>query len=160
MDEAGDQKVGRVLCGLKTKELTFSSLPPRFKDAKTIEFNKIIPYYDTLPVNIQEVVPLLTASLIYHLEKLVQDLPQTHLLFMSRFWTETYRTEIANEILPPCLYHCEVTGMEATGLPDHYNILHTLTNKIDDMKTVVEETIKGSNSLNSIQSRSSSNNVN
>ena len=104
MDEAGDQKVGRVLCGLKTKELTFGSLPSRFKDAKTIEFNKIIPDYDTLPVNFQEVMPLLIASLIYHLEKLIQDLPQTHPLFMSRFWTETYRTEITNEILPLCLY--------------------------------------------------------
>ena len=46
--------------------------------------------------------------------------------------------------------------MEATGLPDHYNILHTLTNKIDDLKTVVEEAIKGSSSVNSVQSRSRS----
>ena len=105
-----------------------------------MNFGRFVSDYDRLPACFQEVVPLLIASLIYHLDKIVKDLHPSHPLFVSRFYTETYRIEILDEILEPSLGRCVITGMESSGVPDTYHVMLTLSNKINHMESVILDT--------------------
>ena len=89
---AGDQRVGRVVCGNPTTSIRFAALPPRFRSEDMEELvqaglSTVFPHYDELPETFKGVVPYLVASVVYHQDWMRGNLPQDHPIFSSPVFT-------------------------------------------------------------------------
>jgi hypothetical protein len=123
-ERAGDNYVGRILCGLPVNESSFAILPPLFTD--DIDLNVLLSsLFPTLYVmeDIRPVLELCSASLIYHKSFLKSNFQNEHSIFKtSLFILDTH--EWSSKVM------CEefVCGqVYATGIPPHVAMLRHLT---------------------------------
>lgn len=112
----GDCNVSRILCGLPAQSEDLSLLPVRFKPNQRVNWSDFICDLDSYPAEFQACIPYLVASVVYHSDWLLKQLPSTHGLFQTRFWRAGYHTSLRDSILAPVRMFCPKTGMRATGV--------------------------------------------
>ena len=135
---AGDQRVGRVVCGNPTTDLRFGALPPRFQEADmrlllSIGLTKVFPNYDAQPDTFKAVIPYLIASILFHQSWMRENLSRDHPIFSSPIFTkgideldgQSLSQKFDGKILGGIL-RCEDTGLEATGIPEHLVTQHMM----------------------------------
>lgn len=98
---AGDQNVGRALCGLNTQTQEVTLLPPRFVPRSGADWSAIVPDFTEYPVCFRECVPYFIASVVHHQQWLQDNLPAEHPLFTSRMWRARLHEQHAAQVLPP-----------------------------------------------------------
>lgn len=137
-----DQFCGRIATGLSIHTDDFFLLPPHFavnEDANVKndvlltynEFKTILPNYDDYPKSFKIVIPYLIASLVYHSEFLYGHLKQNHQLFNNVLFRNNLYTRLKPFV--KCGYRfCEITNMQATGIPCSFDLKFKINNMIKD----------------------------
>lgn len=137
---AGDQSVGRTVCGLSPQSVDFSLLPPRFASVEAVNFGEFVCDLQTYPANFSLVIAHCVASVVHHTDWLVANLPADHPLFLSRYWRGSYFSKLRSSVLPPVRMHCPVTNMRATGVQVLTSILDQVTNLAEARQPSTMET--------------------
>ena len=116
--EAGaDKYVGRAVAGLDANSLKFSALPPHFiYIPENIE--------DVIPVctvknagnSLKSAFPFLIASVLYHWEWLVKNLPSHHPFFGSIIYLCRFDLQWKHLIVTGYFFN-ELSGIRASGIP-------------------------------------------
>ena len=90
-----DGLIGRTLSQLPAGEVAFNTRAPHFlkHQIDAIDWNELLPHYDSLPSNFKNVVPFLVASIVYHEQWLRDTLPTDHPIFRSKLFT-THSKEV------------------------------------------------------------------
>jgi hypothetical protein len=109
LEEGGDEKVGRVVAGLNPMNATFGTLPARFNitntdSATAIDWNEIIVNLNLYPKSFRIVIPYLIAAVVHHSAWITNNIPNTHPIFRSRFWTKGLHDILSEYTLRTCIY--------------------------------------------------------
>lgn len=134
-----DQLCGRCACGLPLNSLQFGALPPHFADIDILnieneDWRNILPDYHLYPPSFRTTVPYLLASLVHHWEWLCIHLPVNHPIRQSRVYTNGFIAALSEKVLLGEI-KCSVTGLAATGVPNH--IIHL--KKLIDVENNLEK---------------------
>lgn len=110
---AGDQHVGRTVCGLNPMSPEFAILPPFFSNRTADVPHAITVCFPHAPSTLTEILEFCLASLIYHEAYLRRNLPTNHPVFASPIW----RSEFKDKLRP--IVECRVSKLgdriQATG---------------------------------------------
>jgi len=133
---AGDQHVGRTVCGLNPADSTFSVLPPRFKpdyNPDMLLSTLFCDYHSATP-ELKNVLKMTTASVIYHHEWIMNTLPEGH-PFLS---TTLFRCVFDRPLSDMVECHTWKPGdiIKATGIPPHVSLLLSMSEMMDCMKII------------------------
>jgi hypothetical protein len=119
--EGNDQFVGRAATGLNINDVQFAILPPHFDEKCTPilsreEWETILPGFSTIfPSGFRSALPFLLASIVYHSEFLIENLPSAHPLFVSRLWTTGTVGRLKSRVLTGVVENT-CSGLQATGM--------------------------------------------
>ena len=99
-------------------------------------YKEIISGFGSLPRNFLPVLPFLVASLAYHKDFLVQNLPPTHPLLLTRLWESNLLDRMKSRVLAGC-------GENATSQMIGSGVSPTLVlaNQLDQLTSKVNELI-------------------
>jgi hypothetical protein len=153
-EHAGDMHVGRTVSGLPTDKAEFAVLPPYF-DVGSDQFDiqiirsAIATCFPGIPDSVYGVAKYCLASLVYHSEYLLSQLPVNHPLFQTALFRQPDLVEILRK-LTKCTLPSTSTPITATGIPPCTAILQhiqTISDKIDlsmsDQRENVQRVIDG-----------------
>jgi len=120
-----DCHVGRSVSGLDTSSVDMGALPPHFKNHVDVSEVISISIVSRASNSFKSAFPFLVASVVYHWEWLLNNLPETHPFFFSRIYSSgIYGTW--DPLVITGLFKCPETGMKASGLPKNIiNMLET-----------------------------------
>jgi len=101
-EKAGDQHVGRTVCGLNGNDETFGVLPPRFKQGKEYEdvVNEVLKdcfsKFGVMKPEFQRVLKMVLAFVCYHLDRLRNDYfgSMDHEMRSKTIYTKRYRVPL------------------------------------------------------------------
>lgn len=122
--QGNDQLCGRAATGLPITDPEFADLPAHFdlsagEVLSVAQWEDILPGYSSFyPQSFRQVLPFLLASLSYHRQFLIDNLPATHPLFLTRLWTSGVLAVLSSKVYYGTGHH-PVTRMRATGIPPH-----------------------------------------
>ncbi|ETP17505.1 hypothetical protein F441_08109 [Phytophthora nicotianae CJ01A1] len=119
-DAAGDMFVGRTVTGLPILQPEFAVLPPHFAaGAEIIQSAKRL-CFPGLPESVEYVDEVALASLVYHIDFLRENLPDTHPLFQSALFANV-------ELIESLRLNVDTSGsgcaIQPTGVLPHVTIL-------------------------------------
>ena len=100
-------------------------------------YKEIISGFGSLPRNFLPVLPFLVASLAYHKDFLVQNLPLTHPLLLTRLWESNLLDRMKSRVLAGCGENA-TSQMIASGVSPSLvlaNQLDQLTDKVNELIT-------------------------
>jgi len=136
--DAGDQYVGRTVCGLNPHDPSFAVLPPRFKPSYDPNplLRTLFTNFDSSPEGVRNVLTMTTASVLYSYDKLLELLPRDHCLFSTALFMKDFGCPIS-DIVECCAWK-PGDVVKPTGIPPHVSVmLHTM-----QMRDFVSETMK------------------
>ncbi|KAH9113936.1 hypothetical protein AeMF1_011949 [Aphanomyces euteiches] len=132
-EAAGDQCTGRVVAGLPVNSNDFCVLPPHFRNTDDPKLDDIIalvfPQLHEL-THLSGVWRLLLASLVYHFDYLVAELPSSHSLLQTVLFSNPDMIFYLRSIL---VVGHESPVMRASGVPPHvymYQKLETILSSV------------------------------
>jgi len=136
---AGDQYVGRTVCGLNPLDPTFAVLPPRFKpdfDPNPLLSVLFSNFWGVSP-ELRVVLTMTTASVLYHFDWIRSNLPPGH-PFLE---TAIFRTDFGRPISEMVECHIWAPGdtVQATGIPPHVSLLLHMSEMMKCMKAMPNE---------------------
>ena len=117
-----DQYIGRVLSGLPVHSHDFALLPPHFPAQHRARAEYAVrTLFPTAPPDLEPVLLMCLASLVFHQQHLRDHLPATHPIFTSGLFT----TSLHQDLLPMVVSgHARSDGeIRATGVPSHISTL-------------------------------------
>lgn len=128
--EGGDQLTGRCASGLPFHDIRFAALPPHLHPEAAAsltmdDWNTILPGYSSYPEGFKSAVPFFFASLVAHSDFLMTSLPPTHPIRTAPVFSQGYVDRFKDNILLGNA-RCEVTGMQASGVPQSTSLLHSV----------------------------------
>ena len=131
-DQAGDQHVGRTVCGLPPSSVEFATLPPMFREESNIICSAISTLFPGIPINLSRIAEYALASVVYHSDFLYQYLPKKHLIFQTNLFRNN---ELLNSLkqLVVCRNQLPNDKITATGIPPHIALLgqmHHISNQV------------------------------
>jgi len=145
---AGDCFVGRACCGSPINSIKFVKLPPRFirnEDNDRLVASSIASAFPTLAVNdtMNGVLSLVLASLAYHYETIIEDLPQNSRIRSTYpFITPNFLKDLHKIVV--CCYEwdeCNFDKLQAKGAsPEHYAMKERAEMRKDIKKDFAEVT--------------------
>ena len=137
-EAAGDMYVGRTVSGLPIDKPEFAILPPNFEGADTKVIRDALRLvFPTLPRNLYRIGEFAMASLVYHREYLLQQLPKTHPLLESvLFRNDTLYNKLKG--LVKCALAHEEEDLKGTGIPPHVSILSQMKVLSETLKKNIE----------------------
>lgn len=128
-DRYSDELCGRLLAGYRTFDVTFGTLPPRENPEAFPDFPDGLPYeeiiwnWENIRTNyphLVQVIKMGLASVVYHTDWLLSNLPADHAfhqsLYITRGWHSRARLRRPGGILVGEIF-CPITNMRATGVP-------------------------------------------
>ena len=126
---AGDQHVGRTVCGLDPSTPSFAVLPPRFKTSydPTPLLRSLFTRFDDVTPELRRVLTMTTASVVYNMKWLVDNLPPEHPIFSTNIFRR--RLPLPADEMVECLEMTDIgiarqgDGFVATGIPPHVSLL-------------------------------------
>lgn len=139
--EGSDQHCGRTVAGLPLSSIDFAVLPPRFDmeiDDET--WAQVHPEFAAFPSGFKEVMPYLFATLVHQRDFLRRNLQADHPLFQTYLWTSGLIDRFGNHVLLGNK-KCDVTRLDATGVPQHVLIMHELVSVVDQLK-ILNDSLK------------------
>ena len=86
--EAGDQTVGRSVCGLPTNRPEFAMLPPHFQPGDEAALAAVTTCFGPLPANMCRLCLFALASIVHHCDYLLRKLATKHPLFATPLFTQ------------------------------------------------------------------------
>ena len=143
-EAAGDQYVGRTVCGLPSDSPDFAMLPPHFPASNAFLVQAVRTCFPGAPVALNRTLEMCLASLVYHHDFLQRTLPPSHKLFSTALFTDTAMLGRLQNLVV-----CQLpdrTTMRATGIPPHITILTkmaSLETKMDAVPQLVAQVIEG-----------------
>ena len=131
--------MGRFAAGLSINDHSFATLPPHFVTDGAIfteeEWKTYIPGWKQYPDCFKSAIPFLIASVVYHIDWLEANLPQSHSFFQSPFYCDNViGSKNMKEKVECGEFSCEKTKMQATGIPPTINVLRELAVVKDTMQ--------------------------
>lgn len=141
--EGSDQHCGRTVAGLPLSSVKFAVLPPRFDKNVCLDdetWAQVHPEFHAFPPAFKEVMPYLLATLVHHRTFLRTNLAADHPLFQTYLWTSGLIDRFGGHVLVG-EKKCEVTGLVATGVPQHVVIMHELVSVVEKLK-ILNESLK------------------
>ena len=130
---------GRAAVGLNINSTDFGVLPPHFnlQNAPIFsddEWTVILPgYREYIPPNFRPVLPYLVASVLFHKNWLIEQLPALHPLFQSRLWRSENFHGLGERILTGKFFNPE-SNMKATGMPTHLVGVKNVESRLDSLE--------------------------
>ena len=125
-DAAGDQHVGRTVCGLAVGQSTFATLPPQFQGLLhgDQEFARSVcfPHFSE-SVNLTPVTTYCLASVVYHTAFLRDTLGPKHKLFETPLFTDLALLKTLGGKVWCGLPDATGIGMKGTGIPTNVHIM-------------------------------------
>lgn len=121
-ERAGDQFVGRTVAGLPTHSAQFATLPPLFRE-ETDEDKAFVegvvrlcfPFLSSAPDKLFPILKFALASVVWHSEWLLDNLPHDHTLFQSALFAGDDLARLQSLVV------CELPSvdgsLQATGVP-------------------------------------------
>jgi len=147
---AGDQHVGRTVCGLNPNDTTFAVLPPRFKpdfDPNPL-LETLFSNFTGVSAELRRVLTMTTASVFYHMEWLENNLPASHPLLSTPVFRLAYQRPISSMV--ECHTWKPGDAIQATGIPPHVSILlqmkslnQALTQMPDRISAMLDQRVDG-----------------
>ena len=122
-EAAGDQFVGRTVCGLPIGEATFSVLPPRLMRSAEVDEMLLMSFPKATRL-FQPIYYFCLSSLVHHSAFLLNNLPHHHPLFNTNLFRNTPRLDRLRSLL--VTPDNDQTGLVPTGIPAHVVILSRL----------------------------------
>ena len=144
----GDQIVGRAVAGLPCNSQDFCLLPPHLSPdqeslCELVGWSNIISGFNSFPPCFRRVVPYLFASLCYHHEWLKSHLSVEHPLWKQPVFTRTMAPGTGENLVLylsskviVCRNYCELTGIQASGIPSHLLIASEISSLKQDVSTL------------------------
>jgi len=137
-EAAGDMYVGRTVSGLPIDKPEFAVLPPNFEGADAQAIKEALRLvFPTLPKSLNRIGEFAMASLVYHREFLLENLPKSHPLLESVL----FRNDIVYNKLK-CLVQCKLSheggDLKGTGIPPHVSILSQMKLMSEELKRNIE----------------------
>ena len=132
---AGDQFVGRTVCGLNLNDESFAVLPPRFKPGYDAVVNQILhdsfTNFDGISAELKKVLTMTTASVVYHMNTLLEKYLTRpgHPLLSLPLFSKDYGVRLSDIVE----LHTWTPGdaVKATGIPPHICLL-LHSKRVDD----------------------------
>lgn len=121
-ERAGDQFVGRTVAGLPIHSASFATLPPMFlektpEDTLFIEnaMRTCFPFLTNAESALFPVVKFALASVVYHSDWLLRNVPKNHVLIQSALFAGPDLTRLRQLVV--CKLAGESDDVQATGVP-------------------------------------------
>jgi hypothetical protein len=143
-DAAGDQFVGRTVCGLNPHSAEFAAVSPHFPivdEEITNAVQTVFPFLHSRE-NLREILLFCLANLVFHEQFLTSNLPSSHPYFLSPIISLSsslkQRVTISGD------------SLKTTGIPPHVSILQSLQDLKHSSKDVllgVEDILKKNGAL-------------
>jgi len=125
-DAAGDQFVGRTVCGLPIMSPQFASLPPHWIQVDDAVRESLAIAFPGAPETLHNVLLHCLASAVAHYEYLRELLGADHRLFRTSLFSNPDRmAQLRNNIRCGVQSDAEL-NLHATGVPPHVAIMHQL----------------------------------
>ena len=144
-ERAGDQFVGRTVCGLDIMSSNFAILPPHFC-IDNLHPTKRRTIMESLRVcfpslhhrtNLLEALEMMLASVVYHTDFLQANLNDQHPLFLTPLFTNKIRGLRCIDALRELLHFGnKCSTMTATGLPPHVNTWTMIEDLREDVQKI------------------------
>jgi hypothetical protein len=130
-ESAGDMFVGRTVSGLPLDKPEFALLPPQFV-ARSSEVDKAIDScFNRIPANLRLVAEFCLASVVYHRNFLLDNLPRQHPVFSCVHMVVCNLGDDTSSAS---------NGLIATGIPPHVSILRDLKVLVEKMdKSMIQQ---------------------
>jgi hypothetical protein len=154
-EKAGDQYLGRVVCGLDVNDVTFAVSPPFFEfddtrqeggDVRTSRVYSLLKDYmvqgDTVPASVHHIFYFCFASICFHFDFLKQVLHEKNKLRASHFFTHI---PVEVKAAATVRYPWDRTEMTPTltGIPPHITILANFRTLMVEMESTKDAIISG-----------------
>lgn len=136
---AGDQHVGRTVCGLPVDSPLFAILPPFFiepEDNNVIVLNAIRACFPTLPPHMMRLAEFCLASLVHHRAFLHEILPNNHKLWETPLFTQHHMMQQLSGIVE-CRLAKPGDQLRPTGIPPHITLLGNLMEVAKEIKAII-----------------------
>jgi hypothetical protein len=119
-----DKFVGRTVCGLNIDSEEFAALCPHFKD-DSVDIAEAISsgFMESATNSAKSAARLMVASVIFHWDWLIKNLPLGHPFFTSTIYTKNLNLKWKNSVTAGYFENKE-TGLRASGLPRSSRIMH------------------------------------
>jgi len=138
IDAAGDQYVGRIVCGLNPLSADFGLLPPHFN--RPLSDDELILVFPSLGKidSLKGVLHFLIASVVFHIDFLQSNLKPGCSFFQSALANPAKRA-----IFQPSLVSGHVSSIiTPTGLPPHVVVIQLLSGVRSDFSSMQTELSK------------------
>jgi hypothetical protein len=120
-EAAGDQHVGRTVCGLDPNSPDFAAVPAHFHAKASVITEALQMCFPNAPPSLAGVLELTLASVVFHAASL-RELAPSHPVFN----TPLIVSRLAETLLPLVSCGADSGRMQATGIPPHVAILKQL----------------------------------
>lgn len=135
----GDELCGRAATCVPITSIDFANLPPHFNETNdpiltSEEWGNLVVGYDEYPKEFKEVITFLLASIVYHANWLLENLPPGHPIFTTAIFVSGTVHSLRDKVQAGCM-HNDVTNMQASGIPPHI----LLAIQINSMKQQISE---------------------
>jgi hypothetical protein len=134
-DRAGDQYVGRTVCGLPLGKPDFAIVPPFFDGSRELVATAVTECFPDICPSTMRIGEMCLASLVYHAEWMKENFQTSHFLFSTPLFTQGIAKKLNN------IVHCHImTGNDPfaiTGIPPHISILVEMQGMRDEVRRVV-----------------------
>jgi hypothetical protein len=141
-EAAGDQYVGRTLAGLPVNDPRFGILPPFFPDDTTSDLTTAIAEcFPKAPFSLNAFFPFGIASVVYHADFLLKNLPSTHPLFATPLFRNSVRFSRLQEAVV-CRLSTPGDRFHATGLSPFAILMKEVAASRLDSNNIIAEVQK------------------
>ena len=135
-ESAGDQYVGRTVCGLPILSPNFATLPPHFiGDKSRIEYACRLMFPNS-PSALRYVLEFALASIVHHSEFLLNTLDSGHPIFQTPIFASTTLMDDLKQLVH-CGLETPAAMLRATGIPPHVALLKQMS----ELSAQTEQTV-------------------
>lgn len=145
-----DKYVGRAVCGLDANSHTFSILPPHFSSPTNVA--AVIPegIYSRAGNSLKAAFPYLIASVIYHWDWLLENLPESHPFFTSTIYTNNYK-RVWGTLIVSGFFKNEQSGMRSSGIPKYVTVLAENRFVREELRAIPDAVVSKISSVQGVQ---------
>ena len=140
-EAAGDQYVGRTVCGLPVESSDFALLPPFFKDNRHVLSGIEAAFGVSYPAHLRKVLEMCLASVVYHSAFLLDFLPGNHKLLATVLFRDVHLLNSLRSDVD-CRLATATDEMRPTGIPPHVTVLSGMSLLVN-MVTCLPDIVTG-----------------
>jgi hypothetical protein len=97
-DQAGDQHVGRTVCGLPQDKPEFAIIPPYFDDSRDLVTTAVRVCFPNLCPSTMRIGEMCLASLVYHAGWMKVKFPETHFIHSTPLFSQGIAGKLQEDV--------------------------------------------------------------